>query len=376
MKMENLEQYDEWILKFFSGELSDEEGLGFHEWLSQNEANRKYAAEFYQVWNLSQLKNQADQSDIEKEWLSLRKNINVPQVQIAMADTVATEEEQSSTTPVFVLWKKIAVAVSVLLILVLGIIFLSDNRLKNQEPELVKTDPTPVKNTEQLHHEINNSGKTKSLTLSDGTIVKLYNKSEMLYYENFSTDKRAITLEGRAYFKVAKNPARPFVVTTNMLTTTALGTEFEATAFKNENQIAVKLYEGKVVVSSSTLKTWRKDVYLTPGEEIVYLLDKNLVQVRRFLQRSEEDLVEGEQEMVFDKKGSWYMFNNQSLDQVFEQLEELYSTKIVYSKKDLAKIYFIGKFKKDDSLEVILKQICLVNGLKLTFRGSEYHINK
>jgi transmembrane sensor len=377
MKMENLEQYDEWILKFFSGELSDEEEKAFHEWISREEANRVYAAEFYKIWNLGQLKNSTGDADVEKEWLLLSKNLWGAQIPATSTASVEAEEKNRKRTPVFALWKKISVAVAVLLILVLAVVFLTDNGRKAEDAPVVQANPVNEENKGvQLRYEINNTGKTKMITLSDGSIVQLYDKSEMEYYENFAAGKRAISLAGRAYFKVARDPKRPFIVTTNMLSTTALGTEFEATAFKNENRIAVRLYEGKVVVSSPKLKTWKKDVYLAPGEEIVYLIDKDLVQVHRFLKEPEQEMAEGDPTLPFDTKGSWYMFNNQSLSQVFEQLEELYSTRIVYSKKDIANMYFIGKFKKDDSLEVILKKICLVNGLKLRLEGDQYHINK
>lgn len=67
-------------------------------------------------------------------------------------------------------------------------------------------------------------------------------------------------------------------------------------------------------------------------------------------------------------RGSWYMFNNQPLEQVFNQLEGMFNVDIAYTRKDISKIYFIGTFNTSDSLDDILKQISVLNNLKVTKR--------
>lgn len=68
------------------------------------------------------------------------------------------------------------------------------------------------------------------------------------------------------------------------------------------------------------------------------------------------------------------MFNNQSLEQVFDQLALLYNVDIVYSKKDVFNIYFIGKFNKSDSLEAVISQISAVNNLTVTRQNNKFII--
>ncbi len=60
------------------------------------------------------------------------------------------------------------------------------------------------------------------------------------------------------------------------------------------------------------------------------------------------------------------MFNNQPLAQVFKQLEEMYGVEIVYRTADIEKMYFIGKFSKNDSVANILNQIASLNNLTVT----------
>jgi transmembrane sensor len=70
------------------------------------------------------------------------------------------------------------------------------------------------------------------------------------------------------------------------------------------------------------------------------------------------------------------MFNNQPLEQVFKQLEDLFHVEIVYSKKDISKIYFISTFRNSDSLDSILNQIGRLNNLKVTRKNDKFIITK
>ena len=75
-------------------------------------------------------------------------------------------------------------------------------------------------------------------------------------------------------------------------------------------------------------------------------------------------------------RGSWFMFNNQSLEQVFDQLSLLYHVEIVYSKKDISRIYFIGRFNKSDSPVAVINQIAAVNNLTVTRQNNRFIIAK
>jgi hypothetical protein len=77
-------------------------------------------------------------------------------------------------------------------------------------------------------------------------------------------------------------------------------------------------------------------------------------------------------------KGSWYMFNNQPLSEVFDQLGSMYNVEITYNKKEIANIYFIGSFEKTDSIGKILSKIAITNNLKITKakEGNKYSLHK
>ena len=70
------------------------------------------------------------------------------------------------------------------------------------------------------------------------------------------------------------------------------------------------------------------------------------------------------------------MFNNQSLPQIFDQLEKMFNVEIGYDRKDIEKLYFIGKFDKTDSVEYILGCITTINDLTLSKQGNKFLIHK
>src|SRR5581483_4992079 len=138
---------------------------------------------------------------------------------------------------------------------------------------------------------------------------------------------RNITLVEKALFKVAKDKTKPFMVTSGKITTTALGTMFTVTANNDNTSMVVRLYEGKVVVKALDQHDWRmkKDYFLNPGQEFVYN-NQALAIVRSFnnkrtnTKKASDELFADEPIIPQNAGGSWYMFNNQSLGDVFDQL--------------------------------------------------------
>lgn len=88
-------------------------------------------------------------------------------------------------------------------------------------------------------------GQKASITLSDGTAIKLNGQSELRYPEPFADTCRLVYLSGEAYFDVAKDAAKPFVIHTPITSTHVLGTEFNIKAYPNE-QVSLAVVEGKV----------------------------------------------------------------------------------------------------------------------------------
>jgi len=117
-------------------------------------------------------------------------------------------------------------------------------------------------------------GSQTVVQLSDGTEVNLNYASRIKYPRNFNGNTREITLIGEAYFDVAHNPDKPFIVKTGAINVKAVGTEFNVRAYPADNDISTTLVEGKVIIEkvfpdhkTSPINT------MMPGQNVTYNLN-------------------------------------------------------------------------------------------------------
>ncbi|NJK94522.1 MAG: FecR domain-containing protein [Bacteroidales bacterium] len=103
-------------------------------------------------------------------------------------------------------------------------------------------------------------------SLPDGTTGWLNSNSGIRYKGNF-INERTVLLNGEAYFDVARNPEKHFIVQTSGINVKVLGTRFNITSYQNENNIEIVLEEGKLVFGDKALN----DTYtMKPNELLVY----------------------------------------------------------------------------------------------------------
>jgi ferric-dicitrate binding protein FerR (iron transport regulator) len=378
--MNNSGQLDDLITRHFCNELNSDEEALLLQWLSASEENRQYYEVLKNTWQLMKEAKTPDEINADKEWAYFQQSLE--QDARGERDHSAAASGKSGIVRKLVITT--AIAASVLLIIAVGYNWFG-NKTPGRAPVVAKTE-ADNKPAVAVRHEENTTDNAKQLVLADSSVIILEPLSEVTWNEPFINNRRDIVLKGKARFQVAKDKTRPFTVISGQLATTALGTQFTVTAFAQDDLIKVQLFEGRVVVkpADSIQPKLKNDYYLLPGEELLYSNKQNTAQVRRFVndnagakRGTNEDHKTSDQPLLpVGDKGSWYMFNNQPLAQVFKQLEEMYGVKIVYSEKDIEKIYFIGKFSKTDSVGNILKQIATLNNLTVAKQDNTYIIHK
>lgn len=131
------------------------------------------------------------------------------------------------------------------------------------------SEPSSIQsNTIAMDYYQSGAGERKQLLLPDGTVVYLNSDTKLGVAKIlFNKEKREIWLdEGEAFFEVAKNPEKPFIVHTHNLETTVKGTSFNVKAYKELDESSVSVREGRVEVrnGASLLGT------LTQDRQIIY----------------------------------------------------------------------------------------------------------
>ena len=219
-------------------------------------------------------------------------------------------------------------------------------------------------------YRTNSTAKAENIVLPDGSRVKLYAHSTLRYTDSFGLVRRDSWLEGEAEFSVKKDKAHPFTVLSSSLATTALGTEFGVKTHSGET---VKLYSGRVVVRSvRPLKGWGKDVYLEPGQQVLYDNRRLLATVSRFGEGSSG--AAGAEGMSVT--GQDLVFNNSPLKEVFQQLSIQYHTKFNFRAKDLRGLNFTGTVPRTDSLDVFLRLLAGMNNLDIQAQAPGYIVSR
>lgn len=197
-------------------------------------------------------------------------------------------------------------------------------------------------------------GEKLQLTLKDGSKVWMNAATEIRFPEKFDSLERRIVLSGEAYFEVAKDSLRPFIVETNGLSTIALGTSFNITTRK-EGRIHISLLTGKVKVSSAS----EEDVFLDPGKELRYSTSDQQQQVRSF-----------DVDQVMAWKEGKLLFKDATLLSVVRQLEDWYGVHIEIEKGDQIRWKYSAEYK-NQSLEDVLNSISYTQQFEYSLKGKQ-----
>jgi hypothetical protein len=150
------------------------------------------------------------------------------------------------------------------------------------------------------------------------------------FAETFPADQRTVYLSGDAYFQVAKDPKRPFLVHTTDLVTKVLGTSFFVRARDASDKTLVEVREGKVSVFKQQEFAARKNaqaktpngMVLTPNQKLIF--EHASSEMRRTLSDNPE-IVPSDNPKTFE-------FINAPASSVLDDIEEAYQIDIIFDR--------------------------------------------
>lgn len=198
-------------------------------------------------------------------------------------------------------------------------------------------------------------GESYQLRLPDGTMVWLNAASSVTYPVSFSSaETRDVKLEGEAYFEVAKDKRRPFVVKTLHQKIQVLGTHFNVNTYTDEPDQRTTLLEGSIKLS---LDGSHKERLLKPGEQAVVagsVLDVSNVDV----------------EQAVDWKNGDFIFQSEPLTSLMRRVARWYNIQVVYASGVDKEGTFTGKVSRRKNISALLKALQSA-GLKFEVIGNK-----
>ena len=205
-------------------------------------------------------------------------------------------------------------------------------------------------------------GERKQIDLPDGSVVILNSLSSVSYPEKINKGRaRKIELQGEAYFDVAKDAQRTFIVNASEIEINVLGAKFNVSAYKNDENITTDLYEGTV----SLLFGSNNSMQLNPGEQAAYNRDSDLVEISTIENKNNSAWIDG-----------GIHFENIPLKNIFNILEREKNVTFLISDDIDIELKLTAKFNHNESIDEILTYLSQPAGYTFKRKENIYLIEK
>ncbi len=245
--------------------------------------------------------------------------------------------------------------------------------ISEEECELYHVDENFAEQLAEAKRITTYHDKEYWVTLDDGTLVHLNYNSRLIYPEKFG-DRRDVILEGEAYFMVAKDKSRQFVVHTPQGDVRVYGTEFMVnTAERMETRLesptgesryhqatSVVLIEGSISFTPES----GNELMMSPGQKLVADKDQLLVTTT-------------DTAPYVAWNTGLFVFKNSTLENLMDVISRWYGVENVsYGNEQLRKMHFTGNFKRYGSIERILDAIMMTCDINIDYHNHTITIEK
>jgi ferric-dicitrate binding protein FerR (iron transport regulator) len=318
-RTKSMEQTELLIIRYLTGELSQEERILLLSRLEADEERRKYFRSLKDAYDLGRLEVDMKDSRMKSQWNKFARMIR-------KTDSVG-------------IWKSTGITLlRYAAVFMLGICASSIYPVADRFAGYVRREDERMAETKI---ETGVGDKSKIL-LPDGSTVWLNACSSILYGGDMTgDDERSVYLKGEAYFVVKTDMRRPFLVRTDGLTYRVTGTSFNVYAFEEEDVSSVALLDGGVSIVYDN-----RSHSLCPGELFVY----NKVTREFTVKKADVNLL-----------SSWrrgeFVFDNMTFEELVNRLQRLYNVEFVFENEKIRKETFGGTLRDFDSLETIMNVI-------------------
>ncbi len=245
MRKKEIDELD--LYRYMNRELTDQEQSEVEEWINASDENRKIAKDYHELFlavtSLQLIKQSASQKALENVNRRIRKR---------------------QFRQVYLVVQKVA-AIALLPLLCFSVFLLLQP--KEEVPVCyMETRMTP--------------GMIGWTVLPDGTKVWLNSSSYLRYPNTFSGETREVTLDGEAYFEVAGNAEKPFIVHSGNSFVKVLGTKFNMDAYSSNGFIATTLIEGVAEFCHPGGYDTSRTIRIEPDKQVYYDKKNNKSEVR------------------------------------------------------------------------------------------------
>ena len=317
---------------FAHGDFGSSATSHFYKWLADDKHREEKDEAIEQLWDETAFTSaNINQKQTDDAYARLCANVGISRPNNETVSLLADTDRRRIKAVRWLRFWQSAAAVFVIVIGMLGYMLYNAD---TQGSDLLQSH-TPV-------------AQTRQMVLPDGTVVKLNSCSALLYPNRFDGHTRSVYLMGEANFKVAHDKKHPFIVKTNDMQVTALGTEFNVSAYPEDRKVESTLIEGSVKVDCNDM---HNSVILKPGQMMAYNRDTHKYEV---MTPNIADITAWQRgEVVLKEK---------TLAQIFSILERKYPYSFHYSMHRIGNDRYTLHFPDNAPIKDVMDVIVRVTG--------------
>jgi transmembrane sensor len=319
---------DDLLGKKLANEISPEEENTLQNWLKESPNNEQYFKDFQWLWAQTHLAKSTKQVDTEGALATLHTRMD------AETPTLKAVKTPSKIFNIYTIMKAAAV------------VFIAFG-LYNQ---FAKPIP-PVSFVAQ--------NKPQTDTLMDGSIITLNKKSGLTLSERFNKNERRMKLTGEAYFQVAHDATRPFVVDVQDVEVKAVGTAFNIDNVTDARFVSILVTDGKIKISGRV-----ETKFAVKGETAIYDTQLGTISIEK---KAEDN------KLAY--KTRQFRFDETPLSIAVAEISKAYSVSILLKNKELERCPVVVTFD-NKSLEEMLEILKVTCPFTIEKVGDEYILSK
>lgn len=236
--------------------------------------------------------------------------------------------------------------------------------LTNDRQTVTKDKGTVIRNNEPNALEYNKAeefqeiayntltiprGGEYKLVLSDGTIVWLNSDSRLIFPVAFNGNTRELKLEGEAFFEVAGDQEKPFIVHTHQFDIRVTGTRFNVRTYPDEPESATLTEGGIQLEKNNRIHQLKPGQQAIIGQEVV-IREVNI------------------EEAIAWRNGV-FCFKQSRLENIMNELSRWYDIEIFYLNPQLKDLHFTAWFQRSSSITEVIHILEKTKKIKLELKG-------
>lgn len=238
-------------------------------------------------------------------------------------------------------------------------------KVSNQESTLHYHASSPNNEVKVIYNTlVTPRGGEYKVVLADGTKVWLNAASTLRFPTQFNGQERKVYLSGEGYFEVTSLTSegklgKPFIVCTEKMNVTVLGTKFNISAYREDETQVATLAKGAIRVSYKE----NEGIRLKPGYEAIVAARKNKIRVNKANVKA-----------ALAWKNGLFIFNGETLGHIMRSLSRWYDVEVSYESGVDTLLHFTGRINKYENITGILEKLEMTQKIQFNIKGHKVRV--